>query len=142
LCLNSEAEIRLCLFSDFHDACAIEQDGGINMMSLEDGLEEHDKRNTAKAAIGSSGLTPQKKNPKHASRLPELKVDPLNLPNLQLVVKSNLASARLPPFSPHSSLYSLPVFSNWKEAFAWFKSGLGLDEQAIKEIKVCVRALY
>ena len=86
LCLNSEAEIRLCLFSDFHCVCAIEQqDEEIDMQSLEDSLEEHDKR---KAAIGSSGMTPQKKM--HASRLPERKIDPLNLPNLQLVVKSNL----------------------------------------------------
>jgi hypothetical protein len=131
LCLNSEAEIRLCLFSDFHYVCAIEQQKGeIDMQSLEDSLEEHDKR---KAAIGSSGMTPQKK--KHASRLPERKVDPLNLPNLQLVVKSNLKTPRLPPFAPHSSLYSLPVFSNWEEAFMWFNSGLGLHELAIEEIK-------
>ena len=92
-------------------------------------LDLDDKR---KATI-VTGMTPQKK--RHASRIPERKLDPLNLPNLQLIAKSNLTVPRDPPFSTHSSLYTLPVFSNWDQAFTWFGSGLGLNELAIEEIE-------
>ena len=78
-------------------------------------------------------MTPQKK--KHASRLPEVKLDPLNLPNMKLITKSDLTLPRPPPFSTHSSLYTLPGFSSWEQALNWFGSELGLTDLAIAEIE-------
>ena len=92
-------------------------------------LELDEKRK----ATDRLGMTPQKKRP--ALRMPQVKLDPLNLPNMKLIAKSELPLPRPPPFSTHSSLYTLPRFTSWEEALEWFGSELGLAELAIKEIE-------